>query len=70
MEKYEESLEELKLYLHVVKIIPNEKEWNRYAEMQKLFTSKSIEYIYGTKFNKLCRKLIKGRKKYGRKANF
>lgn len=61
MENYKKSLEELKLYLKVVKKIPSEFEWNKYAETQKVLLSKSIEYGYGEKFNRLCRKLIKER---------
>lgn len=56
---YEKSMEELKLYLKVTKIIPSESQWNHYAMEEKLLSSKSLEYLAGMKFNKMCRKLIK-----------
>ena len=59
MNEYYKSLEELKLYLKIVKKIPSEKEWNRYAVVEKLLSSKSIEYGYGKRFNQMCRKLSK-----------
>lgn len=58
-EAYERSLEYLKLYLKVTKTIPNEKEWNKYALLEQLLSSKSLEFLYGCKFNVMCRKLIK-----------
>lgn len=60
---YEESLDALKVYLSVVKVIPTEKEWNHYAREQNLLSSKSLEYYYGSRFNQMCKKLIKKRKK-------
>ena len=59
MNIYEKSLEELKKYLRETNKIPSEKKWNHYAVENKLLSSKSIEYIYGGKFNKMCRKLIR-----------
>lgn len=59
MERYMESLKELKLYLRIVKKIPSEAEWDRYALIQGILSSRSIEYGYGKKFNKMCREMIK-----------
>lgn len=63
MDIYAKSLKELKEYLRKNNKIPSEKIWNSYAVEKKLLSSKTIEYIYGGKFNKICRKLI--RKKQG-----
>lgn len=59
MRNYDRSLEELKLYLKIVKKIPNERQWNKYAVIQNVLSSKSLEYEYGGNFNNMCRKLIK-----------
>ena len=59
MQIYDKSLEELKLYLKVLNIIPNERDWNRYAKEENVLSSKTLEYFYGENFNKMCRKLIK-----------
>ena len=63
---YEKSLNELKLYLKIIKEIPNETVWNRYAQSQEILSSKSLEYKYGSKFNKMCRELIKETNKESR----
>lgn len=59
MINYEKSLDELKKYLKTEKKIPSEKRWNRYAYENNLLSSKTLEYLYGLRFNKMCRKLIK-----------
>lgn len=59
MINYEKSLDELKKYLKREKKIPSEKRWNRYAYENNLLSSKTLEYLYGLRFNKMCRKLIK-----------
>ena len=59
MINYEKSLDELKKYLKRDKKIPSEKRWNRYAYENNLLSSKTLEYLYGLRFNKMCRKLIK-----------
>ena len=59
MINYEKSLEEIKKYLKREKKIPSEKRWNRYAYENNLLSSKTLEYLYGLRFNKMCRKLIK-----------
>ena len=46
-------------YLKINNIIPSEKEWNQYCLENKLLCSKSLEYMYGEGFNKMCRNLIK-----------
>mgnify|MGYP004475902747 CR=1 FL=1 len=56
---YEKSVETLKKCLQEKKKILSENEWNHYAVKNGLLSSKSIEYIYGSKFNKMCRKLIR-----------
>lgn len=61
-ENYEKSLIKLKMYLKVINEIPSEYQWNRYAVVEGLLSSKSIEYGYGNYFNKMCRELIKRRK--------
>ncbi len=58
-EKYEESMKALQLYMKVIKNIPSETEWNNYAVQECLLSSKTLEYYNNTKFNKLCRKMIK-----------
>ena len=58
-EKYEESMKALQLYIKVIKNIPSETEWNNYAVQECLLSSKTLEYYNSTKFNKLCRKMIK-----------
>ena len=58
-EHYERSVEVLKLYMKITKQIPSERQWNKYARIENLLSSKSIEYLSGIKFNKMCRKLIK-----------
>lgn len=60
MEKeYAEGIEKLKLYIKITNTIPSEKAWNSYAMQENLLSSKSLEYFNGTKFNKLCRKIMK-----------
>lgn len=59
MINYEKSLDELKKYLKREKKIPSEKRWNKYAYENNLLSSKTLEYLYGLRFNKMCRKLIK-----------
>ena len=59
MINYEKSLDELKKYLKREKKIPSQKRWNRYAYENNLLSSKTLEYLYGLRFNKMCRKLIK-----------
>lgn len=61
-EKYEKNMEALRLYIKVVKNVPSEYQWNKYAIQEKLLSSKTIEYYSGKKFNKLCREIIKKRK--------
>ena len=53
------SLEILKQYLKTYKQIPSEKTWNKIAVESNCLSSKTIQYISGFKFNKLCRNLIK-----------
>ena len=59
MINYEKSLDELKKYLKREKKKPSEKRWNRYAYENNLLSSKTLEYLYGLSFKKMCRKLIK-----------
>ena len=59
MINYEKSKKEKKKYLKREKKIPSEKRWNRYAYENNLLSSKTLEYLYGLRFNKMCRKLIK-----------
>ena len=56
---YKKSMQHLRLYLKVTKIIPTENQWNTYAKNEKLLSSKSLEYFSHTKFNRMCRKLSK-----------
>ena len=58
-EHYERSVEVLKLYMKITKQRPSERQWNKYARIENLLSRKSIEYLSGIKFNKMCRKLIK-----------
>ena len=59
LEKYNQSMQALQLYMNITRIIPSEKEWNRFAMEEKLLSSQSIQYFSQSGFNKLCRKLIK-----------
>ena len=59
LEKYNQSMQALQLYMNITRIIPSEKEWNRFAMEEKLISSQSIQYFSQSGFNKLCRKLIK-----------
>ena len=52
-------MQALQLYMNITRIIPSEKEWNRFAMEEKLLSSQSIQYLSQSGFNKLCRKLIK-----------
>lgn len=58
-ENYEKSLIKLKMYLKVMNDVPTEYQWNRYATVEKLLSSKSMEYGYGNYFNKMCKELIR-----------
>lgn len=60
---YEHSLEELIKYIKKEKRIPSEKVWNRYAYEKNLLSSKTLEYLYGLRFNKMCRELNRKKKK-------
>ena len=59
LEIYEKSLKELKKYLKMNNIIPSGKVWNKYCLENELLCSKSLEYMYGEGFNRMCRNLIK-----------
>ena len=59
LEKYNQSVQALQLYMNVTKIIPSEKEWNIFAVEEKLLSSLSIQYYSQMGCNKLCRKIIK-----------
>ena len=61
LEKYDQSIQALQLYMNITKLIPSEKEWNRFAMGEKLLSSQSIQYLSQSGFNKLCRKLIKNK---------
>lgn len=60
---YEKSLNELKKYIKDRKKIPSESKWNKYAETNKLLSSKSIQYGYGKEFHKMCKEILKEIKK-------
>ena len=63
LDLYEKSLQELKTYIDLIKDIPSEQQWNKYCVKQNLLSSKSLEYIYGKGFNKMCRNLMKKSRK-------
>ena len=44
LEKYNQSVQALQLYMNVTKKIPSEKEWNIFAVEEKLLSSLSIQY--------------------------
>ena len=56
---YEESIIGLKKYLEEEKKVPNETKWNAQAIEFGYLSSKSIGFLSGHGFNKLCRNLIK-----------
>lgn len=39
LEKYNQSMQALQLYMNITRIIPSEKEWNRFAMEEKLLSS-------------------------------
>ena len=53
LEKYNQSMQALQLYMNITRIIPSEKEWNRFAMEEKLLSSQSIQYFSQSGFNKL-----------------
>ena len=59
LEKYNQSMQALQFYMNITRIIPSEKECNRFAMEEKLLSSQSIQYLSQSGFNKLFRKLIK-----------
>lgn len=59
LEKYNQSVQALQLYMNVTKKIPSEKEWNIFAVEEKLLSSLSIQYYSQMGFNKFCRKIMK-----------
>ena len=38
-------MQALQLYMNITRIIPSEKEWNRFAMEEKLLSSQSIQYL-------------------------
>lgn len=56
---YEKSIEFLKKYIQLTEQNPSESKWNEYAIKEKYLSSKSMGYISGIGFNKLCRKIRK-----------
>lgn len=56
---YEESIYALIEYMKNNKKNPSEKEWDKFAINEKHLSSKTIGYISGIGFNKLCRNLRK-----------
>ena len=52
LEKYNQSMQALQLYMNITRIIPSEKEWNRFAMEEKLLSSQSIQYFSQSGFNK------------------
>ena len=63
LKEYSRSMENLIAYLKIIKEIPSEKEWNRYAKIENVLSSKTLGYYNETTFNKLCKKLIKNKYK-------
>lgn len=62
MINYDKSFDELIKYMKKEKKIPSEKAWNRFAYDNNLLSSKTMEYIYGLRFNIMCKE-IKSKKK-------
>ena len=58
-ERHKRSMEMLYLYLRITKLIPSQKQWNRFALEEDLLFSQTLQYLEGKKFNMMCRKLIK-----------
>lgn len=56
---YEESIYALIEYIKENEQNPNEKKWDKIAVDKKYLSSKTIGYISGVGFNKLCRNLRK-----------
>ena len=52
-------MEKLKEYLFKKNCMPSEKVWNRFAVEQNLLSSKTITYLSGIGFNKICRNMMK-----------
>ena len=58
-EIYTISMEKLKEYLFKKNCMPSEKVWNRFAVEQNSLSSKTITYLSGIGFNKICRNMMK-----------
>lgn len=56
---YEKSLEALIEYMRNNEQNPSEKRWDEFAVYKKYLSSKTIGYMSGIGFNKLCRNLRK-----------
>ena len=56
---YQETMQALISYIKTNETNPNEKKWNRIAIEKGLLSSKSMGYLEGIGFNKLCKKLRK-----------
>lgn len=63
MEFIKKSIYFLKKYIVENNKIPNEKEWNKIADIENCLSSKSLEYYYDTNFNKMVRNIIKDYRK-------
>lgn len=52
---YEQSLKALKYYIENHKKNPTEKNWDSYAMLNNYLSSKTLGYLSGTSFFKLCK---------------
>lgn len=59
---YSNSFNGLTEYIRENEMNPSEVRWNRYAIINDYLSSKTMGYIYGNGFNKLCKEIRKGLK--------
>lgn len=64
---YNKSILALTNYIKINEKNPSEKEWDEYIVDKLYLSSKSIGYLYGRGFNKLCKQIRKKINKENRK---
>ena len=63
IDSYKNSKQELINYIYINDKNPSEKIWNEIAINKNLLSSKTLGYIEGAGFNKLCKNIRKNLKK-------
>lgn len=60
---YNNSFNALSKYIQINECNPSEPRWNKYAIKNNYLSSKTMGYIYGDGFNRLCKEIKKELKK-------